>query len=84
MCQNDTIINTKMSKLSQKQQKIITIILGKGSMPSSGIHSEMVKLGEDISLVTVKRTLSEMTGEGILISVGSGRSTSYNISVIEQ
>jgi hypothetical protein len=70
-----------MNKLSQKEQKIIAIILNKGVMPSSGIYSEMIRSGEDISLVTIKRTLSEMTGEGILISTGSGRSTSYNISV---
>lgn len=71
-----------MNKLSQKKQKIIAIILEKGAIQSSGIYSEMVKLGEDISLVTIKRTLSEMAGEGILISTGSGRSTSYNISVV--
>ncbi len=70
-----------MNKLSQKQQKIIAIILEKGAMPSSGIYSEMVKLGEGISLVTVKRALSEMTSEGVLISTGSGRSTGYNISI---
>ncbi|MCG2688208.1 hypothetical protein L6250_01045, partial [Candidatus Parcubacteria bacterium] len=71
-----------MNKLSQKQQKIINIILKKGTMQSSGIYSEMLKSGEDISLVTIKRTLSEMTGQGILISAGSGRSTSYNISAV--
>jgi len=71
-----------MNKLSQKQQKIIAIILGKGAMQSSDIYSEMVKSGEDISLVTIKRTLSEMASEGILISAGSGRSTNYNISAV--
>lgn len=69
-----------MIKLSKKQQKIIAIILEKGAMGSSGIHAEMTKSGESISLVTIKRVLSEMTGAGILISSGSGRSTSYNIS----
>ncbi|MDO8663682.1 MAG: Fic family protein [Candidatus Wildermuthbacteria bacterium] len=69
-----------MDRLSQKQQKIISIIFERGVMQSSGIYSEMVKLGEDISLVTIKRTLSEMADEGILISAGSGRATSYNIS----
>ena len=71
-----------MNQLSQKQQKIIAIILEKGAMHSSDIYSEMVRLGEDISLITIKRALSGMTGEGILISAGSGRSTSYNISVV--
>lgn len=49
-------------------------------MQSSDIYSAMVELGEDISLVTIKRTLSKMAGEGVLISTGSGRSTSYTIS----
>ena len=69
-----------MNKLSQKQQKIIAIILEKGAMRSSDIYSEIVSQGEDISLVTIKRTLSKMAGEGFLISAGSGRSTNYNIS----
>lgn len=69
-----------MIKSSRKQQKLIAVILEKGAMGSSGIHAEMAKSGESISLVTVKRTLSEMVGAGILIASGSGRSTGYNIS----
>lgn len=71
-----------MNTLSQKQQKIIAILLEKKTMRSSDIYSEMVKLEEKISLVTIKRTLSKMASEGILISAGLGRSTSYTISVI--
>ena len=71
-----------MNKLSQKQQKIIAIIIEKRTMQSSDVYSEMVKLGDDISLVTVKRTLSEMADEGILISAGLGRSVNYQISAI--
>lgn len=71
-----------MIRISPKQQKIIAIILKKGAAQSSSIYSEMVKLGENISLVTVKRTLSEMVSEGILVSAGSGRSTSYNIAIV--
>ncbi|MEK9135146.1 MAG: Fic family protein [Patescibacteria group bacterium] len=71
-----------MIRLSQKQQKIIAIIFEKGAMQSSGIYSEMIKLGEDTSLVTIKRTLSEMVNEDILVSTGLGRSTNYNISII--
>lgn len=69
-----------MVKISQKYQKIIRIFLEKGTMQSSEIHAEMLKFGEKISLVTVKRTLSEMVGEGLLKFSGSGRSTSYDIS----
>lgn len=71
----------KMIVLSQKQQKIIAIILEKGALQSSDIYSTMITLGEDISLVTVKRSLSKMASEGILISTGSGRSTTYTAGV---
>jgi len=83
MRQNDTIISINMNKLSQKEQKIIAIILEKGALSSSGIYSEMIRLGEDISLVTIKRTLSEIVDKGALVSMGSGRATSYDISVAE-
>lgn len=70
-----------MIKLTQKDQKIINIFLKKGTIQSSDIHSEMVKLGEVISLITVKRALSNMAAEGILTILGSGRSTSYNVTL---
>ncbi len=51
-------------------------------MQSSDMHDEMVKSGEEVALVTVKRTLSEMAKAGVLTTSGSGRSTSYGISAI--
>lgn len=42
-----------MNTLPQKQQRIIAILLEKGTMQSSDIYSAMVELGEDISLVTI-------------------------------
>lgn len=74
------ISNKIMIKISQKQQNILKIILEQGTMQSSAIHQEILKQGGDLSLVSVKRTLSEMTGLGLLIISGIGRSTSYNIS----
>ncbi|MFA5249319.1 MAG: Fic family protein [Candidatus Paceibacterota bacterium] len=71
-----------MAKLSQKQQKIIAIILEKGSLQSSAIHAEVVKAGDSISLVTVKRALSEMAAEKIIVATGAGRSLSYSVSTI--
>lgn len=71
-----------MNQLSQKQQKIVASILQNGSMQSSDLYSEMIKSGEDISLVTIKRALSAIVSKGILVSAGSGRSTHYSISVI--
>jgi len=69
-----------MIKLSQKQQKIVSIILEKGVMQSSAIHKEMLKNKEDIALVTVKRILSQMVKLGLLTIMGSARSTSYKVS----
>jgi len=71
-----------MIKLSKKQQKIINIIQKRGAIQSSDLHSVMLKDGEEASLVTIKRILSEMAKEGILTITGSGRSTSYNISQV--
>ncbi len=70
-----------MIKIGQKQQKIIAIILEKGATQSSGIHKEIVKAGEDVSLVTIKRALSEMVDQGFLAAAGSGRSVVYEVSI---
>lgn len=69
-----------MRAQTPKQQKIISILLEKGGLQSSNVYSAMVNLGENTSLVTIKRALSAMAGEGIVTSAGSGRSTSYTIS----
>ncbi|MDO8471355.1 MAG: Fic family protein [bacterium] len=71
-----------MIKLTPKQQKIIAIFLKKGVAHSSDVHTEIVKSGESISLITVKRTLSKLAEAGILIATGSGRSAGYIISAI--
>ncbi len=71
-----------MNKLAPKQQKIIAIFLQKGTARSSEAHAEIVKSGEDVSLVTVKRTLSKLAEAGILTAVGSGRSAGYSISAV--
>lgn len=74
------MIRKKMLTLDAKQQKIVTLFLEKGEMQSSDVHNALNGQGEDISLVTVKRALSEMESGGILTTAGSGRSTSYQIS----
>ncbi|OHA15785.1 MAG: hypothetical protein A3A10_00090 [Candidatus Tagabacteria bacterium RIFCSPLOWO2_01_FULL_42_9] len=69
-----------MMKISQKQQKIIGIFIERGTISSSEARDILLKMGESISLVTVKRALSEMTKAGILMTEGSGRATKYKIS----
>lgn len=71
-----------MVKISQKQQKIVPIILEKSAVQSSEVYAEMVKTGEDVSHITVKRMLSEMVDSGVLALSGGGRSTSYEVTTI--
>jgi Fic family protein/predicted transcriptional regulator len=73
------MIRIKMFKLNRREQNIITMLLRNESMQSSDIH-DVLKNKEEISLVTVKRTLSEMTDKGLLTVFGSGRSTGYQIN----
>lgn len=69
-----------MKKLNQRENKIIEIIRKFNISKSSDIHKNLLLTGEDISLVTVKRLLSKMELEKIIISIGVGRSTRYSIS----
>ncbi len=68
--------------LNEKQRKIIDIILKRGETQSSVAHKEIVKSGGKMSLVTVKRSLSELVASGFLKVNGSGRATSYTVSVL--
>ena len=69
-------------EITKRQSKIILIILENGALSSSAIHAKIVDEGDKISLVTIKRTLSDMVKSNLLILSGSGPSTSYEVSVI--
>lgn len=69
-----------MQKISQKQQNVIVILLQYSILSSSAIHAELTEKGAEMSLVTVKRTLSAMVKSGLLISEGSGPATKYSVS----
>jgi|SRR3989344_413865 len=71
-----------MKKISQKQQKIIGIFLEREAISSSEARNAFLKIGGNISLVTVKRALSEMVKAGILMTTGAGRATTYKISAV--
>ncbi|MEK7169401.1 MAG: Fic family protein [Patescibacteria group bacterium] len=70
-----------MDKLTKNQQLIILLFLKNGNQQSSGVHDLLLKSGEKTSLVTVKRSLSEMSRVGFLEVSGFGRSTVYKIAV---
>jgi Fic family protein len=67
--------------ISSRRQEIIDILLEQGSLQSSGIHALLAKRGEGISLVTIKRLLSAMAKQGMIDAIGSGRSSSYQVSL---
>lgn len=68
-------------QISQKHQNILSVFLGSDTLSSSEVHEKLLQKGESVSLVTVKRALSEMVVEDLLISSGSGRSTAYGLMV---
>ncbi len=70
-----------MIEITKKQQKIIEILLEKGILQSSAVYEEFVARGEESSLVTVKRALSEMAERHLVAISGSGRSTGYALTV---
>jgi Fic family protein len=72
---NDTI----MVNLNKKQQHIIGILFREDALSSSVIQEKLAGVEENISLVTVKRALSEMVELGVLSVSGSGRSTVYSV-----
>lgn len=67
-------------KILPKQQNILKIILENMATQSSDIHEEIIKSGNDLSLVSVKRLLSDMVESDLLKIIGLSRSTSYSIS----
>lgn len=68
--------------ISSREQKIIEILIEQDSLQSSEIHTLLAKRGEDVSLVTVKRALSDMVARGILLASGSGRAFLYRVSIL--
>jgi Fic family protein len=68
--------------ISSRGQKIIGTLLEGSSLQSSAIYEALVKRGEKVSLVTVKRALSEMVKKKFILPTGSGRSSSYQVSIL--
>ena len=71
-----------MSKLNARQQKILSFFIQNDELQSSAVHKLATQAGEQYSLVTIKRVLSEMTRNGFLTVKGAGRSLAYRASVL--
>src|SRR5437899_2238841 len=66
--------------LNQRQKTILQVLLQNGSLQSSVLHKMLAEQGEAISLVTVKRLMSELASLGMVSVSGAGRSTRYQIT----
>jgi len=71
-----------MIKTTKLQQNILKLFLQDTDLQSSEVHSALLAKGEEFSLVSIKRNLSEMVKIGILDTKGGGRSTSYEITTL--
>lgn len=69
-----------MKQISPKQNKILLVLIEKFPLSSSAVHNELIKSGEKVSLVTVKRELSNLAGLGLLLVEGAGPATEYRPS----
>lgn len=70
-----------MRTLTLYEKQIVEYIRTRDKARSSEVYNELIKRGEQISIVTVKRALSSLKSEGILIVSGTGPATAYALSV---
>jgi len=69
-----------MENKSLREKQIINYIRVHGKAQSSDIYNEIVRDGGRISMVTVKRSLSKLESEGVLMVSGAGPTTAYGLS----
>jgi len=67
-------------KINNKE-KIIDFFLRNSSGKSSEIHAFLKQQDSTVSLVTIKRSLSALSKQGLLNILGTGPATSYEISI---
>lgn len=71
-------------EINKKYQKLILLFLQREGMASSEVYEQLSLAGEQISLVTTKRTLSEMAKKGLLEISGRGRTTAYVLTTLSR
>lgn len=84
--QYDTLKTNNLNKIYMIINKILTqhisnILLKSDKLRSSDIHRKLVKLGLSTSLVTVKRKLSKMLEDQLIVRSGAGRYIFYSLSI---
>ncbi len=68
--------------MERDKQLILGIFLEAGLLSSSMIYAEVIKRGSEVSLVTIKRKLSELKDLGFINIQGKGRSVVYVLSTL--
>lgn len=66
----------RLACMNDTNKNILSLFSRETRLSSSEVHGNL----KDISLVTVKRRLSELTGIGLLTQTGAGRSVKYTLS----
>lgn len=66
--------------ISEKEQKYLRILISAEALQSSEVHARLVEQKEVLSLVTVKRALSDLAQRGLIQVVGVGPATAYRIT----
>ncbi|MFH0951081.1 MAG: Fic family protein [bacterium] len=70
-----------MTKITKTQQQILKLMLNGHPLASSKIHQAIMQNKGKVALITIKRLLSQMVKDDLLIITGSGRTTEYSIGV---
>src|SRR3989344_819571 len=63
-----------------RKELLLSFIRRSGQASSSEIYEYAIKSGEKVSLVTIKRALSQLERDGVLLVSGKGRATTYALS----
>lgn len=66
--------------MTKRDQQIVDFLRAHGPAKSSEIHSQFLKSGESVSLITIKRSLSSLESKKNLRIVGTGPATAYTLS----
>ena len=69
-----------MIKIAQNQQIILSFFLNNEELSSSDVYNKLLESKSEVSLVTVKRELTELKSLNLLALSGAGRSIVYSIS----
>ncbi len=63
-----------------RKQRIIEYLIKNRKAGSAEIYFNLIKSGESLTHVTVKRALAKMAADGILTITGKGRATAYSLT----